>query len=75
MARDFTFTNFLKDLGMRVGAAVVVVGVFFGLSYINRTDFLVLSSFLGDQLVFFTVAFLLIGTASSIWIAFRRSGR
>lgn len=72
MARDLTFVNFLKDLGMRVGAAAVVVGVFFGLGYVNRTDFLGLSSLLGNQLAFFAVAFLLVGIVSSGWVAFQR---
>lgn len=40
MARDFTLGNFLKELGMRIGAAAVVVGVFFVLGYLNRTDLL-----------------------------------
>ena len=74
MARDFTFENFLKDLGMRTGAAVVVVGIFFGLGYINRTDFLGLSSLLGNQLIFFATAFLLVGIVPLGWIVFERYG-
>jgi hypothetical protein len=35
MASDLSFKNFLKDLGMRIGAAAVVLGIFFGLGYAN----------------------------------------
>lgn len=73
MSRDLSFKNFLKDLGMRLGAAAIVVGIFFGLGYINRTDLFGLSSLLGNQFVFFAVAFLLIGVCSVCWIVFQRS--
>ena len=69
---DLTFRNFLKELGLRLGAAVVVVGTFFGLGYANRIDFLGLSTLLNDRLVFFAVAFLLVGVASLSWITFQR---
>ena len=72
MARDRTFETFLKDFGMRIGAAAVVVGTFFGLGYLNRTDFLGLSSLLGNRFGFFAAAFLLVGCCSVGWIAFRR---
>lgn len=72
MARDLTFKNFLKGLGMRIGAAAVVLGVFFGLGYLNRTDFIGLSSLLGNRLVFFAVAFLLVGISSLLWMGFQR---
>lgn len=72
MARNLTFKNFLKDVGMRIGAAAVVVGIFFGLGYINRTDFLGLSSLLGNQSIFFATYFLLVGTVSLGWIMFQR---
>ena len=72
MARDLTFENFLKELGMRLGAAGVVVGVFFGLGYIRRTGFLGLSDLLGTRLAFFAVAFLLVGIVSAGWIWFTR---
>lgn len=68
MARDFTFGSFLKEIGMRIGAAVVVVGVFFGLGYLNRTDFLGLSSILGNRSSFFAVSFVLIGILSLSWL-------
>ncbi len=74
MGRDLSLKNFLKDLGMRIGAAAVVVGIFFSLGYANRTDFFGLSSLLGNQLVFFAVAFLLVGIASICWIVFQRHG-
>ena len=72
MARDLTFQNFLKELGMRITAAAVVVGVFFGLGYVTRTDLFGLSGLLGDPFAFFTAAFLLIGVISLGWIAFQR---
>jgi hypothetical protein len=72
MSRDLTLSNFLKELGMRIGAAAVVLGIFFGLGYVNRTDLLGLSGFLGTQFVFFTVAFLLIGMVSLGWITYQR---
>lgn len=71
MSRDLSLRGFLRDLGTRIGAAAVVVGVFFGLGYANRTDLLGLSGVLGNQLVFFAVAFLLVGVASICWIAFQ----
>jgi hypothetical protein len=73
MGRDLSFKNFLKDLGMRIGAAAVVLSIFFGLGYINRTNLFGLSSLLGDQLAFFTVAFLLVGVTSICWIVLQRS--
>lgn len=75
MARDLTFENLLKDLGMRIGAAAVVLGIFFGLGYLNRTDFLGLSGLLGNQLGFFAVAFLLVGIVSLGWIVLQRYRR
>jgi hypothetical protein len=57
---------------MRIGAAAIVLCTFFGLGYVNGTDFLGLSRFLGTQFVFFAVAFLLIGIVSLGWIAFQR---
>lgn len=74
MGRDLSFKNFLKDLGIRIGAAAVVVGIFFGLRYLSRTDFFGLSNLLGDRLVFFSVALLLVGTVSLCWAVCRRSG-
>lgn len=73
MAPELTFENFLREVGMRIGAAVVVVGIFVGLGYVNRTDFLGLSSLLGSQFVFFGGAFVLVGVASLAWIAVQRS--
>jgi hypothetical protein len=72
MARDLSFKNFLTDLGMRVGAAAVVLGIFFGLGYANQTDFLGVASLLGNQFGFFAVAFLLVGVVSMVWIVFQR---
>lgn len=71
MGRDLSLENFLKDLGARIGAAAVVVGIFFGLGYVNRTDFLGLSGLLGGQ-AFFAVAFVLVGVASVCWVVVQR---
>lgn len=73
MSNRFTFRNFLEDLGMRIGAAVIVISIFFGLGYIKRTDFLGLSSLLGSQLAFFTTAFSLITLVAVGWILYQRS--
>lgn len=73
MSRDLSFSNFLKDVGMRIGAAAVVVGIFVGLGYLNRTDLFAISGLLGDQLGFFAVAFFLVGIVSLCWIVFQRS--
>lgn len=72
MARDFTFRNFLKEVGMRLGAAVVVVSVFLGVGYFNRTNFLGLSSVLGTQASFVAVSLLLIGLISLGWIGIQQ---
>jgi uncharacterized membrane protein len=75
MSRDLTLYNFLKELGMRIGAAAIVLGIFFGLGYVNRTDLLGLSGFLGTQFVFFAVAFPLVGIVSVGWIMYQRYTR
>ena len=72
MARDWTLEAFLRDFGARIGAAAVVLGIFFGLGYLNRTDVLGLSRLLGSQVGFFATAFLLVGVVSVSWIAFQR---
>jgi hypothetical protein len=69
MPRDFTFESFLRDLGTRLGAAAVVVGIFLGLGYLNRIN---LFGLLDNQLVFFATAFGLVGLASVAWIVFQR---
>lgn len=73
MARDWTFEAFLEDFAARIGAAAVVLGIFFGLGYLNRTDVLGLSRLLGTRLGFFVAAFLMVGVASVGWIAFQRN--
>lgn len=62
----------MKGLGMRLTAAAVVVGIFFGLGYVKRTNFLGLSSVLSSQLAFFTAAFLLITLVAVAWILYQR---
>jgi len=64
--------SFLRELGFRLAAGAVVVGIFFGLGYINKNDFLGLSSVLDAQFTFFVVAFGLVGVASVIWIGFQQ---
>lgn len=68
MGRDFTFGNFLKELGRRIGAAAVVVSVFFCLGYVNRTDFLGLSSFLDNQSGFFAVSLLFLSYSWELFL-------
>ena len=73
MSNRFTFRNFLKDLGMRIGVAAVVIRIFFGLGYIKRKDFLGLSFFIETQLAFFTAAFLMITGVAASWIVYQQS--
>jgi len=73
MARELTFSNFLKELGMRIIAAAIVVGIFFGLGYINQVDFLGLFSLLDSQYGFFAATFLLVGILASGWIMFQQN--
>jgi len=72
MSRDFTFRNFLSDLGLRVAAAGIVVGIFVGLGYAKRLDIPGLSGLLGTEVGFFTTAFLLIGVVAVGWIQVQR---
>ena len=62
-----SFEGFLKDLGMRIGAAIVVISVFFGLGYVKRTDFLGLGSLLDSGLSFFFVVF---GIILAVWLSY-----
>ncbi len=62
-----SFQGFLEDLGMRVGAALIVISVFFGLGYVKRTDFLGLGGLLESGIAFFTAAFGIIG---AVWILY-----
>ncbi|MFQ3275676.1 MAG: hypothetical protein ACI9LV_000363 [Candidatus Nanohaloarchaea archaeon] len=73
MTDRFTVENFLKDLGMRLGAAIAVIGLFFGLGYINRIDFLGLSPLLNTRAKFFTAGFILVGLISLIWVWYQSS--
>lgn len=68
MSRELTFRNFLEDLGMRITAVVTVVGIFYGLGYIKRTDLLGLSWLIDTTTSFFTAGFLLVGFAGVSWI-------
>jgi len=52
-----SFKSFLNDLSMRIGAAIVVISVFFGLGYVKRTDFLGLSDLLESGTAFFGGSF------------------
>jgi hypothetical protein len=55
---------------MRVGAALVVISVFFGLGYVKRTDFLGLAGLLESSTAFFTAAFGIIGAAWILYILY-----
>jgi len=68
MSRDFTFGEFLSDLGLRVAAAGVVLGIFVGLGYAKRMDIPGLSGLLSTEAGFFATAFLLIGLVAVAWI-------
>jgi predicted outer membrane lipoprotein len=61
MANYGTVEGLLRDIGIRVGAAIVVISVFFGLGYVKRTGFLGLGSLLESGTAFFTAAFGIIG--------------
>lgn len=73
MSDRFTVRNFVKDFGMRIGAAAIVLGIFFGLGYFKRTNLLGLASVLGSQLAFITAAFLLITLVAVAWILYQQS--
>ncbi len=68
MAHDFTVRSFLNDLGLRIAAAGIVVGIFVGLGYAKRLDIPGLSGLLGTEMGFFATAFLLIGLVAAGWI-------
>jgi|GEM_PF-3637865 len=68
MSRDFTFRNFLSDLGLRVATAGIVIGIFVGLGYVKRMDIPGASGLLGTEAGFFTTAFLLIGLVAVAWV-------
>lgn len=72
MVPEPTLEGFLRDLGLRIGAGVVVIGIFFGLGYLNRTDFFSLSDHLGNRSFFFGSAFLLVGLVAVGWMAIQR---
>lgn len=73
MVSELTFRNFLKDLGMRIGAAAIVVGIFIGVGYIKRTNLFGLSSLLESQLAFLAAVFLVIGLVAVSWVIFQQS--
>lgn len=61
------------DLGLRLGAATVVLVIFFGLGYVKRSNLLGLAGFFESQLAFFTIAFFLVGVAAVSWILYQQS--
>lgn len=72
MARDLSFESFLRELGLRIGAAAVVVGIFSGLGYLNRINFFGMSWLLDSQFLFFAAAFAIVGFVSLGWIGFQQ---
>lgn len=72
MTRKSTAVEFLRDLALRVGAAVTVVAIFVALGYVNRTDLFGLSSVLGNQGAFFAAAFALVGLVALGWVGIRQ---
>jgi predicted outer membrane lipoprotein len=62
-----SFEGFLKDLSMRIGAAIVVISVFFGLGYVKKTNFLGLGALLDSGTAFFAAAFGIIG---AVWVLY-----
>ncbi|WP_435128785.1 hypothetical protein [Halobaculum sp. D14] len=72
MARDFSFRSFVRELGSRLAAAGVVLGIFFGLARLKTADIPVVSAALETQFVFFVAAFGLVGLAAALWIGFRQ---
>lgn len=61
-----SFRGFLKDLGMRILAALIVGAVFLGLGFAKRTDFPIISLLI-ETLGFFPVGFILIVL---IWVSY-----
>jgi membrane associated rhomboid family serine protease len=53
-----------NDLNMHIGAALIVISVFFGLGFVKRTDFLGLGSLLESGKAFFAAVF---GTIGAVW--------
>jgi hypothetical protein len=70
MAEIGSFQHFVKDLGMRIAAGATVIGIFFGLGWVKRTDFLGLASLLGSGLAFYSAAFILVGGCALAWILY-----
>lgn len=67
MAEVGTREHLKNDLKMRIGAASLVISVFFGLGYVKRTDLLGLGSLLESGTAFFTAAF---GIIAAVWISY-----
>ncbi|MFB6216027.1 MAG: hypothetical protein ABEJ72_03540 [Candidatus Aenigmatarchaeota archaeon] len=67
MAEVGTQEHLKDDLKMRIGAALVVISVFFGLGHIKRTDFLGLAGLLEGGPAFFTAA---LGLTGAVWILY-----
>jgi hypothetical protein len=59
-----------KYLKMRIGAALVVISVFFGLGYVKRTNLFSLGGLLESGTTFFTAAFVIIGAAWVLYLVY-----
>lgn len=57
---------------MRITTAAIVIGIFFGLGYIKRTDFLGLGFLIDSQLAFFAAGFILVTVIAFVWILYLR---
>jgi predicted outer membrane lipoprotein len=67
MVEAGSIRDFLKDLSMRVVAALVVIFVFFALGYLRKTNLFGLGALLDSGTAFFAAAFGIIG---AVWVLY-----
>lgn len=70
MAERGTIRHLVKDLGMRLAAAVVVIGIFFGLGYLKSNNILGLRGLLKSETAFFAAAFGLVGVVAASYFLY-----
>jgi hypothetical protein len=73
MDNDLSIGNLLKDLGMRLGAAVAAVSLFFTVAFIRQIDLFGLGRLLDTDVAFFTAVFVLAAAVSAAWIVYRQA--